>query len=315
MLDLGMLQHLVADHGPCIRVVTASVQGSAPREVGAAMVVWDGGQHGTIGGGTLEYEAAKAALGMLSEGTQVSVTRHPLGPALGQCCGGAVTLVSERVDQTYLENLRSGATFTRRVEGTSECPLSIRRAMAAARSNGQTVTAQLVDGWWIEPLYQAPRKLWIWGAGHVGRAIVDVLAPLPEFAVTWVDTDRSRFPDKIPDGVDWLSAKDPAHLAQHAPADAEHLILTFSHSLDLALCHALLQKTFSFAGLIGSKTKWARFQKRLSELGHSPDQISRITCPIGAPSLGKHPQAIAIGVAAKLLNGKAEQLSRESRTA
>lgn len=315
MLDRDLLQQLVTEHGPCVRVVTAAVQGSGPREVGAAMVVWDGGQHGTIGGGTLEFEAAKAALKMLQEGTPLTVGRHPLGPALGQCCGGAVTLVSERIDQKYLNNLRGGAAFTRRVEGHADMPFVMTRALTDARSNGQKVTAQFLDGWWIEPLYQAPRNLWIWGAGHVGRAIVDVLAPLPEFSVTWVDTERSRFPQHIPEEVDWLTAEDPAHLVRHAPRDAEHLILTFSHSLDLALCHALLQRPFAFAGLIGSRTKWARFQKRLSELGHSRDQISRITCPIGDPSLGKHPQAIAIGVAAKLLNGKAVQPSRESRTA
>lgn len=315
MLDRELLKNLVDTHGPCVRVVTAAVQGSGPREVGAAMVVWDGGQHGTIGGGTLEFEAAKAAVQQLHKGNQHIVSRHPLGPALGQCCGGAVTLVSERVDQTFLNALDGKTAYARRVEGQSDQPFAMRRTMAEARSNGQRVPAQLLDGWWIEPLHEAPRRLWIWGAGHVGRAIVDVLGPLPDIAITWVDTDRTRFPQHIPNGIDYLTAEDPALLVPHAPNTAAHLILTFSHSLDLSICHALLQNDFTFAGLIGSKTKWARFQKRLNDLGHTHDHIQRITCPIGDPTLGKHPQAIAIGVAAKLLSKKAEQLVWGNKTA
>ncbi|MFN4098586.1 MAG: XdhC family protein, partial [Pararhodobacter sp.] len=83
--------------------------------------------------------------------------------------------------------------------------------------------------------------------------------------------------------------------------DAEHLILTFSHALDLDLCHRLLTHGFSACGLIGSASKAARFRSRLSALGHDPATIARIRCPIGDPAFGKHPQAIAISVAADLL--------------
>jgi xanthine dehydrogenase accessory factor len=127
---------------------------------------------------------------------------------------------------------------------------------------------------------------------------------LPGLAVTWIDTGAERFPPVMPDGVERIVAADPAALAPHAPEDAEHLILTYSHALDLALCHALLARGFAGCGLIGSATKWARFRKRLSELGHAPAEIARITCPIGEPALGKHPQAIAISAAATLLRGK-----------
>lgn len=89
----------------------------------------------------------------------------------------------------------------------------------------------------------------------------------------------------------------------HAPAHAEHLILTYSHEIDLALCHAALAHGFGFCGLIGSDTKWARFRKRLAGLGHCDAQIARICCPIGQKGLGKHPQAIAIGVASRLIEG------------
>jgi len=105
----------------------------------------------------------------------------------------------------------------------------------------------------------------------------------------------------------------PARLVPHAPVRAEHLIATYAHDLDLALCHALLTHDFAGAGLIGSATKWARFRARLSALGHAPAQISRIACPIGDPALGKHPQAIALGVATALLKGPGQAANRRNR--
>ena len=143
--------------------------------------------------------------------------------------------------------------------------------------------------------------LWIYGAGHVGRALIQVLAPLPHFAITWVDTTKARFPSELPDTVTPLIAADPARAVPHAPEHADHLVLTYSHDLDLAICHAVLSRPFRRAGLIGSATKWARFQRRLQELGHDGAQIARIACPIGDPSLGKHPQAIALGVATAMI--------------
>jgi xanthine dehydrogenase accessory factor len=162
----------------------------------------------------------------------------------------------------------------------------------------------LHSGWFAETLAPARAPLWIWGAGHVGRALVTTLAPLPDYAITWVDTAPARFPDHIPDPVTALPDPDPARLMAYAPHEASHLILTYSHELDLALCHAALQHRFRFAGVIGSDTKWARFRKRLRDLGHSDAQIQRICCPIGQKDLGKHPQAIAIGVASQLLTQK-----------
>ncbi len=153
----------------------------------------------------------------------------------------------------------------------------------------------------VEPIAKPTRPLWVWGAGHVGRALVQTLAPLPDFAITWVDVHADRFPPDSPEGVTMLPATDPAQVLKHAPENAEHLILTYSHTLDLALCHAALSHGFGACGLIGSKTKWARFRNRLATLGHAPTTIARITCPIGDPALGKHPQAIAIGVAGQLL--------------
>ena len=102
---------------------------------------------------------------------------------------------------------------------------------------------------------------------------------------------------------------------RHAPPSAEHLVLTYSHALDLEICHRLLSHGFARAGLIGSATKWARFRKRLLALGHSEVSIARITCPIGDPALGKHPQAIAIGVAHDFLAQPVALAARKDGTA
>lgn len=294
--DLGELRAAVAEHGRVTRVVIAAIRGSSPREVGAAMLVWETGQSGTIGGGTLEFQAAQAA----RNAPRAGLSQHALGPDLGQCCGGVVTLLTEIHDAASLATLGADVV-ARSADCSTDMPMSVRRVLAKARAQGIAPAPQLIEGWMIEPVHRPARPVWVWGAGHVGRALVDVLAPLPDLAITWVDTDANRFPATVPPGVTTIPAAHPAALVPHAPANAEHLILTYSHTLDLELCHRLLDHAFTFAGLIGSKTKWARFRSRLAALGHAPGRIADITCPIGDPALGKHPQMIAIGVAAALM--------------
>lgn len=290
--DLADLKAAVAQHGRVARIVIAEVAGSSPREVGAFMLVWDGGQSGTIGGGALEYQAAHDAF------ARTGFSKHPLGPELGQCCGGAVTLLTEQFDASQVAQLDAETVFAR---GAGEMPLGVKRMLTCVRNQGVDLRPRLVQGWFVEPMAALRRPVWIWGAGHVGRALVDVLAPLPEMDITWIDTSPQRFPDDVPDGVNALPASDPLRVVAHAPSDATHLIVTYSHAIDLALCDALLRHGFGFAGVIGSDTKKARFDSRLRKMGHSEAQISRICCPIGQKSLGKHPQAIAVGVAAQLL--------------
>ncbi len=298
--DLAALRAAVAAHGPVARVVVAAAEGSTPREAGAAMVVRAEGQTGTIGGGALEFAAAARAREALAEGRD-RLDRAPLGPALGQCCGGAVTLLTEVWTAARLAAL-SGEVIARRAPGGAETmPLSITRLLAAARNRGERPGPVLKDGWMVEPVSRPVRQLWVWGAGHVGRAIVTTLAPLPDFSIAWIDTSADRFPDPIPEGATRIVAANPALLLPHAPRDAEHLILTYSHALDLELCHGLLAHGFAACGLIGSRTKWARFRSRLAALGHPEAWVASIRCPIGDPSLGKHPQAIAVGVAHQLL--------------
>ena len=296
--DLDALGTAIAANGTVARVVIADHKGSAPREAGASMLVWADGQSGTIGGGALEWEAASLARAMLAKGGN-ALRQVALGPSLGQCCGGAVTLLTE-VFHSVPEVAAN--IYARPVEARAEAmPLAVARVLDRARGQGITPKPHLIAGWFVEPIAQPRRDLWIWGAGHVGRALVGVLAPLPNLRITWVDVATDRFPAEVPLGVTVLPAADPAALVAHAPRGAEHLVLTFSHALDLALCHALLDHGFARCGLIGSTTKWARFRSRLQALGHSPEQIARIDCPIGDPRLGKHPQAIAVGVATAVL--------------
>lgn len=283
--DQDALSDAISNHGRVVRIVIAKTEGSVPRGAGAAMLVWDDGQSGTIGGGKLEFEAIALARQQTKAATVRSV---PLGPALGQCCGGSVTLISEVFDQSSLPKT---LPFVRKI-GPSH----------GAAPAGDCFAWH--NGWLAEPA-PSKRNVWIYGAGHVGRAMVNVLAPLPDVAITWVDTAPNRFPDAIAANVSPFVAAHPPDAASHAPHNAEHLILTYDHQFDLALCHALLQRSFGSLGLIGSATKWARFRKRLAHLGHAPEHIGQIACPIGDTRLGKHPQQIAIGVAMAMLGGLA----------
>lgn len=308
MFDLATLRATVAAHGPTARVVIAAHDGSSPREVGAAMLVWATGQSGTIGGGALEHEATARARAHLAA-TGPILTREALGPRLGQCCGGAVTLLTEVFTPDTLPRSEAGV-IVRPVDGRP-LPLTVKRILARARGQGMLPRPALLQGWMVEPVARPDRHLWVWGAGHVGRALVDVIAPLPGVAITWVDISDDRFPPALPANATQLALPDPADAVAHAPKDAEHLIVTFSHALDLELCHRLLAHRFATCGLIGSATKWARFRSRLAALGHPPAVIARIDCPIGDPGLGKHPQAIALGVATAFLRRKLQHASRQ----
>lgn len=290
-----------AARGPFMRVLVAGVAGSAPREPGAEMLVWQDGFEGTIGGGALEWKALARA----REGRQ-GVERVALGPALGQCCGGAVTLVYEAFDADRVAAIPA-PVWARPLHEASGMPGAVARAL-----RGPLHGPRLLDGWLLEPVAPAPAPLWIWGAGHVGRALVSVLAPLPGFALSWADSGTGRFPAP-PDGVRPLVAENPADLVALAPPDAQHIIATLSHALDLELCDRILRRGFAGLGLIGSATKAARFAARLAAMGHSGAEIARIICPIGEPALGKHPQAIAVGVAAALLRTTSTTPARRER--
>ncbi|MEM8742068.1 MAG: xanthine dehydrogenase accessory protein XdhC, partial [Pseudomonadota bacterium] len=183
----------------------------------------------------------------------------------------------------------------------TRAPFGARALTRAVRSGAAGPGPVAIEaGWLAEPWAEQPRMLVLYGAGHVGRAIVHVLDALP-WRVLWVDDAPARFPADIPDHAERLVAANPADAVRLAGPEAAHLVLTYSHALDLEICHRILAQPFGFAGLIGSASKAARFRSRLRGLGHSETTVARLTCPIGDKHLGKTPAAIAIGVAAELL--------------
>ena len=304
-IDLLELQKQVMQYGSVVRIVITDIKGSTPRDVGTSMLVWATAESGTIGGGALEYQAIETARDALKTKTGWTAS-HLLGPDLGQCCGGFVKIAGEYFDDTNLpsekEDYYLRALPTRGVQkGTDEIPLSLYRRLSALRKEGTVSEPILVENWFLEPLAGITKDLWVWGAGHVGRALVDVFSKLPDLSITWIDTAADRFPEDPNESVQILYSDQPQQFVKHASKDAHHLVLTYSHAMDLDLCNALLTHRFGSAGLIGSKTKWARFRKRLRSMGHPEVLINRITCPIGQPEFGKHPYQIAISVASEFL--------------
>ena len=300
-LDLPALAAAVACHGAVTRILVLRTAGSVPRGPGTAMLVTADRTIGTIGGGALEHQAIARARAVLA-GAPPAIATLPLGPSLGQCCGGSVTLLWERYDAASLPRALPHVR-----------PLPGQQPTGPAPALAPAGPAPVERAGWVVEAAPALPPLWIWGAGHVGRAIAATLAPLEAWSITWIDLARAAFPDAIPPGITALPDPDPARLTAFAPATADHLILTRSHELDLALCHRLLGQGFGSCGLIGSATKHARFRARLLALGHKAPAIARIACPIGDPALGKHPQAIAIGVAAALLKGRAGGAARRDK--
>lgn len=318
--DLEALAEAVRCKGTVARTVIADFRGSTPRETGSTMLVWAGGQSGTIGGGALEFEAAARARSLiLRQGFWLrSLDRMALGPALAQCCGGSVTLLTERYGPGEILELQALGTpaFIRPAvsglpPGGSDLPAM--RAARGARS-GERPGAMLTNGLMVEPWSTPGLPVWLYGAGHVGRAIVHASRGLP-LDLTWIDTASDRYPEPIPTHVTRLEAADPARAAAHAPADAVHLVLTYSHALDLAICHAVLSRTFGHLWLIGSASKRTRFLRRLRDLGHSEATLSRLVCPIGDRNLGKEPAAIALGVLADLVRLEKRLACRQERRA
>ncbi|RMF41317.1 MAG: xanthine dehydrogenase accessory protein XdhC, partial [Alphaproteobacteria bacterium] len=268
-------------------VLITRAEGSAPREAGTAMLVWQDGQYGTIGGGALEWQALAAARRLLPDSRPWAreSLALALGPALGQCCGGAVRLLMERFgaeECTALEDL-SGAGG----------------ALCRPEESGIPPSATPHAGWIREPFAAAPPRLFLYGAGHVGRAVAQATQGLA-LRLIWIDDASDRFPAEIPAHAERLVAANPADAVRLASPVDMHLVMTYSHSMDLEICHRVLGRPFAWAGLIGSPTKAARFRKRLRALGHDERRVAALICPVGDRSLGKSPSAIALGIAVDL---------------
>ena len=242
------LNQFATEATPGVIITVVEERGSTPRNAGAKMVISQAEQFDTIGGGHLEYKAIKIARQMLQQKqNQPRLERFSLGASLGQCCGGATTLLFEPVN---------------------------------------TDTVQIV----------------VFGAGHVGRALVSILASLP-CRVRWIDSREDQFPKVIPEGVETLVSEFPADEVEAQPANSYFIVMTHNHQLDQTLTEAILQRNdFAYFGLIGSETKRHKFIHRLQAKGFSEAQINRMTCPMGIASIkGKLPAEIAVSVAGEII--------------
>ena len=302
--DFQKTNEYIKSNGKIARVLILKTFGSAPRDEGTTMLIWDSGQFGTIGGGELEYQVTRLAKKIIINNKGSRIKKFSLGPDMGQCCGGAVELLIEILDETKVKFISVDDGFFARPVFKDEKSLNVQALIKSYRNKSVPIKTSFKDGWLFEPVTKEKELIWIYGAGHVGTAIANILSKLNQFSVTCIDTSEDRYPDSFPKTVEKLITKNPARIVQYAPSETHHLILTYSHALDLEICHQLLQHNFATAGLIGSKTKWARFKKRLNGLGYTFEQINRIICPIGDPSFGKSPYEIAIGVASLLLDKK-----------
>jgi xanthine dehydrogenase accessory factor len=302
------LREALDRHGKAAMVTVVSTKGSAPREAGARLVIHpDGAFTGTIGGGTLEWRALALAQAALANpaAKRADVRRFALGPELGQCCGGQVELIVELIGEP--ERAMVTAFAAREQEGrfATIADVSMEGGVNREVRGGMDIppgSAAWHDGALIEGFGDDLRPLLLFGAGHVGRALVLSLAQLP-FAVTWIDQRSDAFPSHVPANVVAKRLDDPVAAMKEAPTGGFVLVMSHSHQLDLALVDAALaDDRFPYVGLIGSASKRARFEKRLTEAGISAERIAALVCPIGVDGIrAKEPAVIAAATTAELL--------------
>jgi len=301
----------MAAGGPYVIVTIVETQGSAPREAGTKMLVSDTVLKGTIGGGNLEFKVIGQARKFLEEeGTDFLFQQYALGPLLEQCCGGSVTVLLERIEPgaDFLLEPRHGFLKTS-FEGDE-----IRKEWADYFSldrlffqdaNSDTFDGKAKDAAaMVELVSRDPHQLYMFGAGHVGRAVAAALAPLP-FDVTWVDAREGEFPVHIPVNHTKYVTEDYCGFVDEAPQGALYLIFSHSHQRDYDLTARVMARgDAAYCGLIGSATKRARFENRmLKERVITEKELPKLTCPIGMPGvMGKEPEVIAASVVAQLLS-------------
>lgn len=335
---LNRLQELATLNEPCVLVTVAAVRGSAPRETGAKMVVSLQDMQGSIGGGELEHRCLRLALNALRDKASSAASNFshtfPLGPECGQCCGGVVDVVFEVLDPATSVWLPALLDFQQRGEdvllitptesragvakvlvtaqggvglsGADSNLIEHARVLLASDGSLQQLTVAMGDAVGVpvvlEPVRRTNFDIVLFGAGHVGSALITILAGL-DCDVRWIDSRADLFPSALPGNIQALPAADPAALVARMPEGAYYLVMTHSHPLDLELCHQVLARDdAAYCGLIGSRSKRNRFEKRLRNMlgiGFDPEKL---TCPIGAAAgTGKKPMEIAVAVAAELL--------------
>ncbi|SMG16716.1 xanthine dehydrogenase accessory protein XdhC [Paraburkholderia susongensis] len=318
------LQQLLTHGDAAVLVTVARVEGSAPREAGTKMIVTREAAKHTIGGGHLEWKAIETARQVLRDGMRAPHTRRlerfALGPSLGQCCGGAVVLAFERLDigdlgwiTSLVKRLAAGQSTVRSI---SFGPAPDAVMLSDPEPGIHTADCLLWDGAGFddssalltETIAPGEFAVVLFGAGHVGAALVRVLATLP-CTVRWVDERDAQFPP--PAALAALHAPNVTIDANDAPDEAidqaapntYFVVMTHNHTLDLELAERILRRgDFAFFGMIGSHSKRKQFEHRLAARGIDPSQIARMKCPLGVDGIvDKSPEIIAISAAAQVL--------------
>ncbi len=319
------LDELATAGQPSVLLTVGKVRGSAPRETGAKMIVTASESIGTIGGGQLEYQCVQIACEQLrSEAPPdkpVRTRRFALGAGCGQCCGGVVDVMFEYLPESradWLEDL-SRLHFERRpaivatstgggprkwvlTAGTVDRCYPEEIVAAADEILKDGGAARMVGDYLVENISPHNFHIAVFGAGHVGAAVVDVLSRL-DCGIRWVDSRRSIFPQALPANVTAVEAAEPAREVAAMPEGSYYLIMTHSHSADFDICDQVLRREdVAYCGLIGSTSKRRRFERLMKKQGMAQNHILNLVCPIGVRGIdGKKPVEIAVAVAAEVL--------------
>ena len=215
-----------------------------------------------------------------------------------------VTGAGAQISQGSLGDERIDELAARKADELLRAQSAPKTAVLHSLIDTQSTLPDTSDALFFEIISPCDFRVALFGAGHVGRALVNALANATDCRITWVDSRTGQFPPAVPDGVETRFSDDPVAEVENLPEQAYCLVMTHNHQLDQDLCEALLHRgDFAFLGLIGSATKQRRFEQRLRDKGISEQQLARLTCPIGIPGIeSKEPGVIAVSVAAQLLH-------------
>lgn len=307
---IDSLSDLSAAGERVVLVTVASIRGSAPREPGAKMIVTRSETVGTIGGGQLEHQCTRIAVGMLDGAEQRQLQSFPLGSAMGQCCGGVVDILFEPISSRlpgWLGELRGmhgqrlPAVMVTGIGSNAAADKQVLAGDAAARFLEDGRQPRRVDDCFYEPIVASDLNIAVFGAGHVGSAVVASLSTL-DCNIRWIDSRRNIF-RHIPRNVRAVESDAPALEVAAMPPHSYYLIMTHSHALDYDIVDRVLRRGDArYCGLIGSRSKKRRFEKRFSAAGMPQTQLERLVCPIGVDGIsGKKPAEIAVAAAAEIL--------------
>jgi xanthine dehydrogenase accessory factor len=336
-MTLSLRDHISVLSGsdPVVLVSVAAIRGSTPREVGAFMLITPTQTAGTIGGGNLEHQVTLQVRAALENDAadipDAEIKRFPLGPGLGQCCGGSVEVGFHRLSEaargdlsTVLTDIeaqpvsQSGRWVMLPVEGDlgrtevmgADTEKAAMLASGFGTQRGGIMAINDADMLCLR-LDEVLTPMWIFGAGHVGKAVVQALVPLP-FDVHLVDSRDDYLDMAESENLHIIQSDRPEMEVADIPDGAHVLILTHNHALDFDICRtALMRGDLGFVGMIGSQTKRSRFIRRLSDRGLGAVEIDRLTCPIGIQGItGKQPVVIAASVAAQVLSVREAQMAQ-----